>query len=155
MPTSSPPFPFAFLNPPLAVVKARVPAGPPPPRLDSLEDEDARPPPPLPLPPRTDCPFLAFSSKAFGAGAPRLDDAVFAAAAAARGTGGAGPPAVAAGSADASGLRRTRWRGLDLAGDSVAAPVAVAAAVCWDDDDVVLLLSGQSDSCVANAGDMA
>ena len=157
MPTSSPPFPFAFLNPPLAVVKARVPAGPPPPRLDSLEDEDARPPPPLPLPPRTDCPFLAFGSKAFRAGAPRLDDAVFAAAAAAaaRGTGGARPPAVAAGSADASGLRRTRWRGLDLAGESVAAPVAVAAAVCWDDDDVVLLLSGQSDSCVANAGDMA
>ena len=151
MPTSSPPFPLTFLKPPLAVVNARVPAGPPP-LLDSLEDEEARPPP-LPLPPRVDCPFLAFGSKAFGAGPPRLVDAVFAAAAA-RGTGGARPPAVAAASADASGLQRTRWRGLDLAGDSVAALAAVAADGTWD-DDVVLPLSGQSDSCVANAGDMA
>ena len=37
---------------------------------------------------------------------------------------------------------------------SVAALAAVAADGTWD-DDVVLLLSGQSDSCVANAGDMA
>lgn len=159
-PTSSPPWPFAFLNPPLAVVNARVPAGPPPPPLlDSLEDEEARPAP-LPLPPRVDCPFLAFGTKAFGP--PRLVDGVFAAAAAAaRGTGGARPLAVAAaaaaaGSADPSGLRRTRWRGLALAGGTVAAAAlaAVAAGVCWD-DDVVLLLSGHSDSCVANAGDMA
>lgn len=151
-PTSSPPLPFVFLNPPRAVVKARVPAGPPPPPplLDSLEDENGRPPPPLPLPPRIDCPFLAFGSKGVGAGPPRLVDVEFAAAR--TGTGGAR----AAGPAEASGLRRTRWRGLALAGDvdDAAALVAVAAAVCWD-DDAVLLLSGQSDSCVANAGDMA